>query len=213
MRVFSVESNISRNILTVFMLAILIPTAVSAALYLTALNITSVFFIRNKTTCSHMHLVQKFYDNFDFYISSTCSYINSWDESGEVSLLKYTVTLDNNFSLDSQPFESLNYTSSSAFNKQLRAIKNTASENGTLIHIDSDLFGDHALGSVYKMDDGTYLLTVFKLETIDSVIPENDTEFMLIDLNGNTVAQNAYIKPGDKEKIIGGSRSKFSGAY
>lgn len=203
------RSDISKNILTAFMLAILLPTAVSSALYLTALNITSDCFIKNKTTCSHMHLVQKFYDNFDFYISSTCSYSNSSEDSGEVSRLKYTVTLDNNFSLDSQPFESLNYTSSSAFNKQLRAIKNTASENGTLIYIDSDLFGDHALGSVYKTDDGTYLLTVFKSETIGSVIPENDTEFMLIDLNGNTVAQNAYIKPGDKEKIIGGSRSKF----
>ena len=71
------------------------------------------------------------------------------------------------------------------------------------------MFGDNALGSVYKTDDGTYLLTIFKSETIGSVIPENDTEFMLIDSNGNIVAQNSYIKPEEKEKIISGSRSKF----
>ena len=202
------RSHISRNIFKALILAIIIPTAVSSVAYVTALNFTSDYFIRNSASCAHSHLVQRLYDTFDFYITSTGIY-DSAAETTSISRLKYSVTLDENFSLDSQPFEKLNYISSSAFNKQLKEIKKTSSVNGTLMYIDSDLFGDHALASIHKTDDDTYKLTVFKYETIGSIVPDSNTNFMLLDSGNNIVTQNLYISEAEKFKIINGSRGKL----
>lgn len=203
------RSDISRNIFKAFMLAILIPASLSSIIYLASLNLTTQNFIKEKTTVSHLHLVQELYDNFDFYISSTSSNFNTRISDSEYSRLKYTVKLDNNFSLISQPFESLDYTSSSKFNKQLKNALNYSIATGSLINIDSDLFGDHALASVFKTEDNEYLCTIFKFEAFGNIISDTYTEFIILDKNENIVAQNINVDEHQKKKIIAFDKQKI----
>lgn len=203
------RSDISKNIFKAFALAILIPSLFSSVLYLTSLNLTTQYFIKDKTTSAHLHLVQEFYDIFDFYISSTTSETNTTNDYSEQSKLKYTVELDSNFSLIRQPFASLNYTSSSKFNKQLKnALKNTK-VTGTLININSDLFGEHALASVYRIENNRYLCKIFKLESFGNIILDTNIGFVILDQDSNIVTQNVNINDVEKAKLIHGDKNKI----
>lgn len=202
------RSDISKNFLKALVLAIIIPTVISATAYMTVLNLLSDNFLKNQSDSAHMHLVQKLYDTFDFYLTSAGLYDNP-NHTEQPSRLRYSVTLDENFSLDIPQFDKLNYISSSVFNRQLKQLKEASTDNGTLMYINSDLFGDNALASVYKSADNTYTLTVFKYETLGSIVPDSDTGFMLLDPNNDIVSQNLYITENEKNRIITGDRSKF----
>lgn len=203
------RSDISKNIFKAFVFAILLPSSLSAILYLISLNLTTQHFIEEKTSVIHLHLVQEFYDNFDFYISSTNSNFNVNSENSEYSRLKYTVVLDNNFSLISQPFATLDYMSSSNFNKQLKNALKDSPVTGTLINISSDLFGDHALASVYHTENNKYLCKIFKSETFGNVIADTDIGFAILDKYGNIVTQNVNMNDAEKQKVINGDKHKI----
>lgn len=201
------RSDISKNILRALMGAIIIPTILSSAVYLTALNFFSDRFIENRMSDSHIHLTQKLYDTFDFYLISAGIYDNS-GASGQLSRMRYTVMLDENFSLNIQKYDKLNYISSSLFNRQIKQLKNMPNADGTLIYIDSDLFGDNALASIHKSEKNTYTLNVFKYETMGSIVPDSNTEFMLLDADNHIISQNLSVDDEEKQKIIDGDRKK-----
>lgn len=203
------RSDISKNIFKAFIFAILIPSLLSTILYLISLNLITQYFIEEKASATHFHLVQEFYDEFDFYINSINLEFNSNSKNSEYSRLKYTVELNNNFSLVSQPFESLDYMSSSKFNRQLKNALKDSKVTGTLINISSDLFGDHALASVQRMENGGYLCRVFKSETFGNVVSDTDIGFVILDREKNIVTQNININDREKEKIINGDKRKI----
>lgn len=195
--------DISKNICKALVVTLLVPSFAATSIHLICLNTLSSRFIKERIGVTHEQLVQQITDKFDFYSGGYISSEPSTDT--EESRLKYTVKLNRDMRILEHPFERLEYMTSAGSNMQ-SSLNKSRLIPGTLINIERDLFGDHALGYVTEDKNGTYTLNVFKAEHINSVTCDESTDFIILDSAGNTVTQSTYIDDAEKRDILSGSK-------
>ena len=199
------RSEISVNCFFAVLNTMVIPTIIALVLLSVLLNFCTQHLTESFMSATHYQLKEGIYNNIDFFITNTKHSVEDTDEN---SRLNYTVTLDENFKLQSIPFEFLQHLSYSDFNRQLKFDSFNLKESA-LININKDFFGDQALALVYPQNDGTYKLNVIKSTVVENTPTYGTVNFIITDHNKNTITQSTVIDDNYKERILQNTSDLF----
>lgn len=202
------RSDISKNIFYAMIFAIILPAIVSSTMYLTAFNLMSNRFIKDKAQVSHRQLSQQIMDNFDFYINAFCLDFETMDDDF-LTRIKYKVTLDSKFNLANIPNESQDRIINPKFVSIISEACKNAPSTKALVYIPSDLFGDSSIGLMTQNYTGSYDVIIFKMESPSFSVANSDVGYMLVDSQNNTIFQSVLIGNEQKNKILNKNSSEI----
>ncbi len=170
------RSGIGKIILNSVIYNVILPFVLLSTIQMLSVYWNTRTYPQKNLEISHAHQVEQLNNEIHSWIMSLNNCANS-AESTSVSNLSYNITLDKNFNVIHLPF-ALDSTSNSLFNESLSLIKQNYSDNAnSIFYINSDYFGEHAIGLPIHNKNGTYTLAIQKIPSLGSLSSEEMAEF------------------------------------